>query len=163
MDEEARFRRAVEATLAWEGGYVDDPDDPGGETKYGITARDHPGLDIKNLTREQAIAIYKRDFWGKYGLARLPDPIAQKVFDMAVNMGPTAAFRCLQRALNACGQQVLVDGILGPKTVEATGRAPSGWLMAQLRLEAVRHYLALTDQEPKRLKFLRGWIRRALS
>ena len=60
----AHFERAIDKTLAWEGGYVNDPKDPGGETKYGISKRAHPDVDIKNLSREKACAIYKKALLG---------------------------------------------------------------------------------------------------
>src|SRR5690606_26803467 len=84
-----RFRRAVEVVLAHEGSYVNDPADPGGETKFGISKRQYPDLDIASLTREQAVEIYRRDWWDKYGYGRLASPaIATKVFDLSVNVGP---------------------------------------------------------------------------
>lgn len=162
MEDEAKFGRAVEMVLAHEGGYVDDPDDPGGETKYGISKRAYPDLDVKALTRDQAVAIYRRDWWDRYGYGRLNDPdVAAKVFDLAVNMGPVAAHRRLQRALRACGRFVAVDGVLGPRTVEATNQADPARLLVELRAEAVAYYVELVLADPRRRKFLRGWLRRA--
>lgn len=165
MDDEARFRRAVEFVLAHEGELSEDPDDPGGVTKYGISARSYPELGpegIRRLTREQAIAIYRRDWWDRYGYARLPDPVAAKVFDLAVNMGPSAAHRILQLALRTCGFPVAADGVLGPQTLEAAHRADPERLMPELRAEAALHYALLVLQSPdRRRKYLRGWLRRA--
>src|SRR5690606_11945492 len=115
MDE--LFLRAAEVVLEHEGGDVNDPRDPGGETKYGNGKRSCPYLDIDNLTREDAIAIYYRDFYLKYGYGRLNDAtVATKVFDMAVNMGPATAHRLLQEALVFLGYDIAVDGIIGPQT-----------------------------------------------
>src|SRR5207244_1797640 len=97
------FERAVARVLGDEGGYADNPSDPGGETKFGISKREYPQLDIAALTRADAIAIYYRDWWQRYRYSELPGPIAAKVFDLAVNIGPAHAVRCLQRALRACG------------------------------------------------------------
>src|SRR5690606_38914271 len=117
---EERFCRAVEMVLRHEGGYVYDPADPGGETKYGISKRSYPQLDIRNLIREQAIEIYRRDWWDRYGYDRIKSlDVATKVLDLAVNMGPAAAHRLLQEALVFLGHQLAVDGILGPKTLAA--------------------------------------------
>ena len=84
------------------------------------------------------------------------------MLDLAVNLYTPNAVRCLQQALNACGQPVAVDGILGPKTVDAARKVPVGWLMAELRLAAIRRYLALVGANPKLAVFLRGWLSRAL-
>ena len=97
------FERAIARLLGDEGGYVDNPADPGGETKFGITKREYPDLDIEALTRDEAIAIYYRDWWQRYRYSELPGPIAAKTFDLAVNIGPDHAVRCVQRALRACG------------------------------------------------------------
>lgn len=179
MEGEVRFRRAVEKVLAHEGGFVDDPLDPGGATNYGISLRYLRGLgtdigdldndgdvdeqDIRKLSREQAIAIYRARWWDRYGLARIDDAgVAATLFDLMVNMGATTAVRLLQQSLNTCGQAVLVDGVLGPKTVDAINRTPAGWLLAELRLAAIRRYVSLVTANRKLSKFLLGWIRRAL-
>jgi len=98
------FLTAVERVLAFEGGYSSNPDDPGGVTNFGISARSHPGLDIAALTRDAAIEIYWRQWWLRFGFARLPAAAAAKTFDLAVNIGAGCAIQCLQRALRACGR-----------------------------------------------------------
>jgi len=162
MDE--RFLRAVEVVLKHEGGYVNDPRDPGGETKYGISKRSYPSLDIANLTREDAIAIYYRDFYVKYGYDRLRDEaVATKVFDMAVNMGPATAHRLLQEALVFLGYDIAVDGILGPQTIGATNKADPKRLLQVLRWLAAHHYYRIAAQRPQSRAFLVGWLTRAYS
>src|SRR5690606_20143010 len=119
-----RFLRAVEVVLAHEGGYVNDPADPGGETKWGISRRSYPELDIASLTREDAIATYYRDWWQRDGYDRLQDgAVATKLLDMAVNMGPATAHKLLQEALVFLGFAVDVDGIIGPQTIGAANKA----------------------------------------
>ena len=81
------FEKAVEFALSFEGGYSNDPVDPGGETNYGISKRAYPTLDIKNLTREDAVAIYRRDYWDACGCDSMAGPLATCVFDTAVNCG----------------------------------------------------------------------------
>lgn len=106
------FAFAIERVLGHEGGYVNNPDDPGGETNWGISKRSYPELDIKNLTRDQAIAIYNIDFWMKARCSSLPDSVAYQALDFAVNSGPVPAIMALQRAAGA-----IPDGFVGPVTM----------------------------------------------
>jgi lysozyme family protein len=85
------FNEAVEFVLRWEGGYVNDPNDPGGETKYGISKRAHPDLDIKNLTLDEAKNIYYNDYWLKADCDHYFFPANYLMFDTAVNMGISRA------------------------------------------------------------------------
>lgn len=110
------FDNAVELILKHEGGYVNDPRDSGGETKYGISARAYPDLDIAKLSESDAKVIYKEDYWDKLKGDDLPYPIALVTFDAAVNSGRMRATKWLQHSVSA----EPIDGILGPKTVEAT-------------------------------------------
>ena len=159
-----RFRRAVEVVLEHEGGYVNDPRDPGGETKYGISKRSYPDLDIASLTREDAIAIYHRDWWRRYGYDRLQDDaVATKLLDMAVNMGPATAHRLLQEVLVFLGYNVAVDGIIGPQTIGAANKADPKRLLQALRWKAAERYFRLVEQRPQSRAFLIGWLRRAYS
>ena len=81
------FDILVKKVLKHEGGYVNDPSDPGGETKYGISKRAFPDLDIKNLTEEQAILIYYDEYWLDAKVDKLPDELHEIYLDMVVNMG----------------------------------------------------------------------------
>src|SRR5207237_2697270 len=126
----ATFGKAIGTVLEHEGGYTFDPNDPGGETKWGISRKAYPSLDIKNLTLEQAKAIYKRDYW-IYGRIQDQD-VATKIFDMAVNLGPPAAHRLLQTALLALGETVAVDGVFGLRTLEASKRVITELLLQEL-------------------------------
>src|SRR6266576_5386633 len=90
-NEYARFHRVLSFTIPWEGGYVNDPDDPGGETNWGISKRYHPDVDIKNLTPEQAAEIYYNDYYVPSGAVALQEPEATVVFDTAVNLGADKA------------------------------------------------------------------------
>lgn len=157
----ASFDRAIGAVLKHEGGYVNDPADPGGETKFGISKRAYPHLDIKNLTVKQAKAIYKRDYW-RYDRFR-QQRVAGKVFDMAVNMGHKPAHRILQQALNAQGFSLKVDGIVGRRTLGALNRSKSRPLMDELRALMAKRYAELVLKNRQLKKFLRGWMRRAVA
>jgi lysozyme family protein len=98
--DDKRWQRSIDFVLLWEGGYVNDPKDPGGETNFGISKRSHPDLDIKNLTREQAIAIYKSGYWEASGSHQLAWPLCLMHFDSAVNLGVGRAKRLLGQANN---------------------------------------------------------------
>lgn len=124
------FDKAFEAVIGVEGGYVNDPDDPGGETKYGISKRAYPAVDIKTLTVETAKAIYRHDYWDKVRGDALPWPLSFFVFDAAVNTGVAPAVILLQKLL-----RLPRDGILGKATLEAATKV-------DLR-DAVPRYLAL--------------------
>ncbi len=157
------FLRAVARVLADEGGYVDNPADPGGATRFGISQRDYPKLDIAALTRAQATAIYFRDWWQRYRYGELPGTVAAKVFDLAVNIGPEHAVRCLQRALRACKRRVSEDGALGRTTLAAVAAASPAELLAALRSEAAGYYraLAASKRREEAGEFLEGWLNRA--
>lgn len=164
MKPEERFRHAVEVVLRHEGGYVHDPADPGGETKYGISKRSYPELDIAALTREQAIEIYRRDWWDRYRYDELHDlGVATKVFDLVVNMGPAQAHRILQRAIVFEGQRIQVDGIIGPITRAAANACDPERLVQLIRYKAAEYYYALVKARPEKRKFLLGWLNRAYS
>ncbi len=159
-DTNGKFRFAVERTLVHEGGYINDPRDPGGETNFGISRRSYPALDIRGLTRGDAERIYLRDWWEKYGYGSISDRfLAAKVFDLAVNLGPNQAHKLLQTAVcETTAAKTAVDGILGDLTLKAVNGHPQPeYLLAALKLKAVGHYLALGKPA-----FLAGWIRRAI-
>jgi len=155
-----KFKKAVAEVLRFEGGYVNDPDDPGGETKFGISKRAYPDLDIKALRIEEAIEIYRRDWWDRYRYGEIrDDDLAAKVMSCSVNLGPARAHRLLQRANNySGGDWVDVDGIIGSLTLAAVNNHPSpGCLLAAFKLLVVEYYADKAD-----LKYLRGLIRRAV-
>ena len=87
MENINEFKKALKFTLKWEGGYVNDPKDPGGETKWGISKRAYPSLDIKGITPEQAAEIYARDYWDHCGCDSLGWPLSAVAFDTGVNCG----------------------------------------------------------------------------
>lgn len=107
------FLKAINRVLGYEGGYVNDPEDPGGETNWGISKRSYPEVDIKNLTRNQAIAIYYRDFWLKAHCQELSDGAGYQLLDSAVNSGINQSIRFMQRALG-----VADDGVFGQYTLD---------------------------------------------
>lgn len=108
------FERAFSIVVGIEAGYVNDPNDPGGETKYGISKRAYPQADIAALTLDDAKAIYERDYWQAVSGDALPWPLACFVFDCAVNQGQETARVLLQSSLG-----VATDGVIGKKTLAA--------------------------------------------
>jgi lysozyme family protein len=156
------FNLAIEVVLEHEGeSYVDNPSDAGGPTKFGIAQRWNPDLNIRGLTRGQAIEIYWQRYWAGRGYDKLPAGVAIKSFDLAVNMGKKGALTCLQRALRAAGIRVAVDGILGPETWNAASDVDPGVLIAALRSEAACEYRLLIARNPSQEVFRDGWLNRA--
>jgi lysozyme family protein len=117
---EANRAACMEFVLREEGGYVNDPRDPGGETKFGISKRAHPGLDIKALTEAGAIALYTADEWRALACAHLPAGLDLVAFDAGVNSGVLRGARWLQQAL-----KVTPDGRIGPATLAAATAQPA--------------------------------------
>lgn len=147
------FDKSVNLVLKAEGGYSNNPNDPGGETKFGISKRAYPTLDIKNLTLDQAKIIYKRDYWDKIKGDQLPNDVSTVCFDMAVNMGISQAVKLLQKALD-----VVQDGVIGPNTISAANKANPDSLCQKLTLERIMFYSALKNFTT----FGRGWVNRSL-
>ena len=152
------FNKIIEKVLEHEGGYVNDPNDLGGETNFGITKRFYPDVDIKNLTKEQAKEIYKKDYWDKNRVESLPQNLWHIFFDMCVNMGRRTAVKILQRAANNKGKNIDVDGGLGPATIGAL----KGVELDRVRAFRVKYYVDLITAKPKQEKFYLGWFRRSL-
>lgn len=178
------FKKAILKTLRFEGGFVNDPKDPGGATNWGISIRylkargdydgdgwldgdiDHDGdidvSDIKNMTVEEAVGLYKTGFWDKYHYSEIGDcTVAARAFDMTVNMGARNAGKILQRALNDTGCSLAVDGIVGPNTRKQINEVDADTLMAHIRLEQASYYLDLIKRHPSLEKFKNGWLKRA--
>ena len=166
-----------------EGGYVNDPDDPGGATKHGVTLGTLRGLgldltgdgqvdvaDVKALDPERAAAIYVVHYFEGPGLNLLPEPLQASVFDMQVNAGSNAV-KLLQRLVHAMGFPAVDDGKVGPKTVaaaEAAAAAAPDHIADAYGIERRNYYYRLADRRPASRKFARsrnggkgGWITRA--
>jgi lysozyme family protein len=160
------FEQAFELVLKFEGGYVNDPNDPGGETKFGISKRQYPKLDIKNLTIEQAKEIYWRDYYIPakcVELEHIHPKLAIYHFDTAVNIGIRQAGKILQHAINKQGFNLYIDGILGPITMSTIRKCHIGILLRDYLLHRQLYYKHLTYQKPMLHRFYRGWINRTLA
>lgn len=151
------FALAFIKLMDLEGGYVNDPRDPGGETKFGISKRYHPDVDIKNLTMVSAREIYRQIYWIKPGFDKIDNPeLAQKVFIYAVNAGTKKAVEQLQTAANYFGAGLAVDGIIGPKTLAwVNGYRHQIALVAAFKTLVNTWYL-----EKGNSRYLAGWLSR---
>ena len=153
-----KFDEIIEVVLEHEGGYVNDPQDPGGETNFGVAKRSHPDVDIKNLTKDGAKEIYYQDYWIKNRVTQMPEDLKHIYFDMCVNQGRGRAVKILQRAANAKGADLKVDGGLGPKTITAL----KGVELDRVRAYRIKYYADLVTRKPDLEKFYFGWFRRGL-
>lgn len=175
----ADFEKAVAKTLQLEGGYTNDPDDPGGATRFGITeevARAHGYTgDMRELPLELAKVIYKKSYWD---IARLDEVdsqlIAENIFDCNVNCGAKIGGKLLQESLNILnidpsGRQmypeIYVDGVVGPQTLQVLIQAlrarqdmESLIIVMFNCLRAVR-YVDIVRSRPTSKKFLIGWLK----
>jgi lysozyme family protein len=172
------FQAALAFTLQHEGGYVIHPLDPGGETNCGISKRSYPNLDIKSLTTSDVARIYYRDFWKGPRFNRIANhALATKVFDLGVLVSPRRAAKFLQRAVSIVSQNIpaqrrnswrqkiarvlnnkplLVDGIIGPITLEVIALCPyPDAILAAMKAEACDHFIV--QNKPT---FLPGWLER---
>lgn len=178
-----KVRDITNDILRSEGGFVNDPDDPGGATNYGVTIHtmrrlgldlDRDGdidvADVKALTRDQAADIFEREYFRKTGISRLPEIVQASVYDMNVNAGSNSV-KILQRVLNRLGEHLDVDGKIGPMTAGAAHRVADrigGLLADSYGIARRNYYYSLADRRPKSRKYARrrnggkgGWITRA--
>ncbi len=176
-------RQIAEEIVQREGGFVDDPDDPGGATNFGVTIHTmrRLGLDLtrdgvvdvadaRALSRAQAVDIFVQHYFAKPGIAALPEALQASVFDMYVNAGAQAV-RILQSLLVKMDFALVVDGVIGPQTIGA-GQDAARPNPIQLRdaygVARRNYYFRLADRRPASRKYARtraggkgGWIRRA--
>ena len=176
-------RELAEEIVAREGGYVNDPNDPGGATNFGVTIHTLRRLgldltrdgqvteaDVRALTREQAIEIFLDQYYRRPGLAALPEVLQPSVFDMYVNAGGNAV-RVLQRLLIAMGYDLDVDGVIGPQTIraaQAAARIAPDHIADAYGIARRDYYYGLADRRPASRRYARrrdggkgGWILRA--
>lgn len=155
------FQRCVKQVLAAEGWdtYTNDPRDPGGPTRYGVTLRTlsahrgHPCIaaDVKNLTEDEALAIYRAEYWHPIAGDQLPGGVSLMTFDCAVNQGPGHAIRWLQAAAG-----VPADGAIGPMTLAAVAHADPTKLITKFHDERLEAY----KSSPGWATYGHGWTNR---
>ncbi|MFB9149541.1 holin-associated N-acetylmuramidase [Roseovarius ramblicola] len=176
-------REIAEEIVAREGGFVNDPDDPGGATNYGVTIGTMRDLgldldgdgdidvaDVRRMTRDRAVDLFIEHYFHKPRIDALPEVLQASVFDMQVNAGSNA-IRILQRLVTRMGFDATADGVIGPNTiraVRAAAKAAPDHIADAYAIARRNYYLRLADARPTLRKFARtraggkgGWIRRA--
>lgn len=151
----SNFDKAFDLLIGNEGGYVNNPADPGGETNWGITktvavANGYTG-DMRTMQKETAKQIYKKMYWDKLQCDQLPFIVAFQLFDAGVNHGNSQAVKFLQRALS-----VADDGVIGAKTIAATNSLDDLQIVMLFNAERIEFYAALKTFST----FGKGWVRR---
>lgn len=165
------FRRAVSLTLEREGGFVNDPLDPGGATNHGITLatlslwKRKPASveEVKKLSVNEAVRIYKALWWDAMGCEALPPKIAVPLFDAGVLFGQTAAVMALQKSLYNLGAAVTVDGHIGPQTINAAGLVSPSLLLPSFVGTLLDRINAIIERRPTSQKYRKGWEARVKS
>ena len=145
------FDNVFDRLIGHEGGYVNNPKDPGGETNWGISKRSYPHLNIKTLTRGEAREIYCVDFWKRVNADKLPDGVAFQLFDFAVNSGIETAVRYLQRAVGVADDGHW--GAVSQKATDATSETDMIMLLNAERLDFMTRLKNWPDAG-------KGWARR---
>jgi lysozyme family protein len=155
------FDEIIDDVLKSEGGskVTKDPSDPGGTTKYGISQRAYPDLDIENLSEKDAKEIYYNDYWIPSKASQVPAQIREIYFDMVVNFGRRGAVKVLQQACNGKNSyDIAVDGGIGPATLGACKNLEP----ERLRAYRVLKFANIVIKKPSQEKYWFGWFRRAL-
>lgn len=165
----SEFLPAVTLLLPREGGYNDLVNDH--PTNYGISLKFYKSIkpdatkeDIKALTANQAIAIYKEHFWDNTNFDKIRDQkLTNAVFDMAVNGGIAQSVKLLQRAANQLRNELKIDGVFGKITLRVVNELNAPALLLMFRQERADFYKALVYTQPRKQMFLKGWLARAAS
>ncbi len=158
----SKFEKAFRYLITNEGGFSNVSGDPGGKTKYGISQRSYPHLNIEKLTLEDAKKIYYKDFWLKGKCEEIEyELLAMQVFDFSVNLGIRASTVAVQRGLKCQGINVSEDGVWGIETHSSVKKSDQRLLLASLKSEVAGYYRLLAFKNPSFNKFLNGWLKRA--
>ena len=173
----ANFHQAFEETMKAEGGYVNDPDDPGGETYKGIARWRNPKwngwinidllktksnfpkiLDSDEPLQKKVQDLYEANYWDKVLGDELTDQdIAESIFDFAVNAGPRTSSKLAQITVGA-----KADGVIGPATLEKINADDKRAFLAVFALAKIGRYVNICEKRQKSRKFFFGWVRRTL-
>ena len=150
--------RTIDDLIEREGGLVNDANDRGGVTKYGISSRSYPALDVAAITKEDARDIYFEDFWRPCCCDQIASQlVANLLFDFAVNTGVKRSIKTLQKCLS-----VAVNGFIGPITIAAINDADCELIALRFTVLRIDYYSRLAAKKKSQRKFLHGWINRAI-
>lgn len=184
MSDDPNFDKALAFLLPHEGArFTNDPADPGGATKYGVSLRelhslghldglnldlnhdDHLGVeDVQLIDADFAAKFYRFVYWDKYGFGRIHDAhLGAKLFDLSVNMGPGQGARLAFRAIHAAWFELPETGVLTAQAISSLNAAPASAVLASLCSEAAGFYRWLAAARPASEKYLGGWLNRAYS
>ncbi len=155
-----RFEKCLEFVLLHEGGTNADPDDRGGLTKYGISQRQYPDLNIQNLTRDQALIIYRSDYWAFNSCYKMNPSLDLVLFDSSVNCGNSSSAKWLQKTLIKMGSNLEADGIIGDITLSSVENYNPRILADGIIAYRLKRYVHLVQRKPEQIKFINGWINR---
>ena len=154
----ADFNQAIQKTLIHEGGYVNNPNDKGGPTKYGITQADMPGVNMQTITQDQAAAYYRAHYWKDLYSQVTNQLVAEKLFDMGILMGVGTAVRLLQITMQTT-LNVVSDGVFGPATLMSVNQQGDD-LLGRYRTTLINHAINVVNNNPNDGGFIQGWINR---
>lgn len=161
------FKKAFQKVIEFEGGYVNNPSDAGGKTKFGITEKTAKKCgyqgNIKDLTKQQAKNIYYNYYWNNHDYNQVDyESIAIELFEQAVNLGPTKANFNLQHSYNLLNKKQLAeDGIIGVRTLAAVNEySDPKSLLKLLNLLQGKQYINICEHDQSKKIFLRGWLKR---
>lgn len=156
----ADFEKAIALTLVHEGGFVDNPADPGGATKYGVTQKDMPGVNIADITPAQATEYYREHYWKPLYSEIVDQSVASKLFDMGVLFGIGEAVKLLQIVLQTAYPTLVIDEEFGPTTLGYVNDAEPQSLLSAYKTALVTYTLRIVTNKPALRVFTAGWGRR---
>jgi len=157
------FQKAISYIIQHEeSGYISNLNEKGGETKYGISKRAYPAVDIKNLSLEDAKKIHYIDHWLKNKCHFMPTyELALKLLSLSINVGSLKAGRLVQRALRGFGRMLIEDGVINAQTLDVINNVDPHMLLMALKSEAAGYYRLLAEIQPTKKRLISGWLNRA--
>lgn len=154
----ANFDIAFKKVIVFEGGYINDKNDSGGETKFGISKISYPNINIRELTLNNAKEIYKENYWNKINGNEIKNQdIANNIFDCAVNCGVYVGSVLIQKVL-----VLKQDGIIGNITLGSINRSAASCVVDRYKKNRVEYYIDICIKKKQNKKFFFGWVKRAM-
>lgn len=159
------FDRAIDFIFAVEGYISNNKADKGGYTKYGVAQKSHQNVDVKNLTLDGAKEIYRKEYWNACKCDEFDANVGLYLMDFAVNSGVRTAAQALQKCVNRLltgksDSPLVVDGKIGPKTIEAAKRLDQNALVGALHAYRTAYFFGIVKRNPSQQTFLKGWMNR---